>query len=131
MQGFLTSSFEPCHHAWAYCVQFGKGSNKGPTYQAVYNALEQSLESGGQLRGVLFWRWNEDGGSDENTVYTNDSTWKCAATHLTNPCAPFHPMRRRKSKQDILFMNDSTQKCSDIFSNRLPHIVFTGPQVKA
>ena len=104
-------------------MQFGKGSNKGPTYQAVYNALEQSLESGGQLRGVLFWRWNEDGGSDENTVYTNDSTWKCAATQYHQPPALLHPLRRRESKQDILFMNDSTSKCPGIFSIRLPHIV--------
>ena len=57
-------------------AQFGKSGNKAATYQAVFNALEQSLANGGQLRGVLFWRWNEDGGSDMNTVYTNDSTWK-------------------------------------------------------
>ena len=57
-------------------AQFGKSGNKAATYQAVFSALEQSLANGGQLRGALFWRWNEDGGSDMNTVYTNDSTWK-------------------------------------------------------
>ena len=59
-------------------VQFGKSGNKLATYQAVFNALEQSLATGGQLRGALFWRWNEDGGSDMNTVYTGDSTWQYA-----------------------------------------------------
>ncbi|CAL5227630.1 g10635 [Coccomyxa viridis] len=56
--------------------EFGKSGDKTATYQAVFSALEQSLANGGQLRGALFWRWNEDGGSDLNTVYTNDSTWK-------------------------------------------------------
>ena len=57
-------------------VQFGKSGDKQATYQAVFNALEQSLATGGQLHGALFWRWNEDGGSDMNTVYTGDSTWQ-------------------------------------------------------
>ncbi|CAK0752555.1 hypothetical protein CVIRNUC_002155 [Coccomyxa viridis] len=56
--------------------EFGKSGDKQATYQAVFNALEQSLANGGQLRGALFWRWNEDGGSDLNTVYTGDSTWQ-------------------------------------------------------
>ena len=59
-------------------AQFGKSGDKQATYQAVFNALEQSLANGGQLRGALFWRWNEDGGSDLNTVYTGDSTWQYA-----------------------------------------------------
>ena len=59
-------------------MQFGKSGDKQATYQAVFNALEQSLANGGQLRGALFWRWNEDGGSDLNTVYTGDSTWQYA-----------------------------------------------------
>jgi len=67
-------------------LQFGKSGNKQPTYQAVFNALEQSLANGGQLRGALFWRWNEDGGSDLNTVYTNDATWQYAPLHCHLPC---------------------------------------------
>ena len=59
-------------------AQFGKSGDKQATYQAVFSALEQSLANGGQLRGALFWRWNEDGGSDLNTVYTGDSTWQYA-----------------------------------------------------
>ncbi len=66
-------------------AQFGKSGDKTATYQAVFSALEQSLANGGQLRGALFWRWNEDGGSDLNTVYTNDSTWRYAPQALEPP----------------------------------------------
>jgi hypothetical protein len=58
------------------CMQFGKGDGKQEVYQAVLGALNASLASGGPLKGVLFWRWSEDGGSDLNTVYTNDVTYQ-------------------------------------------------------
>lgn len=73
-----TSCFRVPQPSMENAVQFGKSGDKQATYQAVFNALEQSLANGGQLRGALFWRWNEDGGSDLNTVYTGDSTWQYA-----------------------------------------------------
>lgn len=70
-------------------TQFGKSGDKTATYQAVFSALEQSLANGGQLRGALFWRWNEDGGSDLNTVYTNDSTWRYSPATSQNPISTY------------------------------------------
>lgn len=57
-------------------VQFGKGSSKQATYQAVYQALQDSIARGGPLKGVLFWRWDRDGGNDETTVYTGDQIFQ-------------------------------------------------------
>lgn len=45
-------------------------------YTAVYSALQSSLQSNGPLKGVLFWRWSTDGGSDDTTVYTGDDIYQ-------------------------------------------------------
>lgn len=58
-------------------VQFGSNFSKEPVYVAVLTALNSSLASGGSLKGVLFWRWSEDGGSDQTTVKTGDSIFQC------------------------------------------------------
>jgi hypothetical protein len=57
-------------------AQFGKGDDKQETYEPVYSALQDSIAKGGALKGVLFWRWDKDGGSDMNTVYTGDSIFQ-------------------------------------------------------
>ena len=63
-------------------VQFGSNYSKESVYTAVLGAFNTSLASGGSLKGVLFWRWSEDGGSDQTTVETGDSIYQYA--HVCN-----------------------------------------------
>ncbi len=63
-----------------WVVQFGKqkvnGDNQLEWYEAVYSRLLQSVQSGDNFRGAMFWRWAEDGGTDATTVYTGDATFQ-------------------------------------------------------
>jgi mannan endo-1,4-beta-mannosidase len=58
---------------------------RDPYYAAVYESILDSVESGGALRGALFWRWEAyEGGKRESTnrVKSEDSTF-------TEHIAPF------------------------------------------
>eukprot|EP00884_Botryococcus_braunii_P019303 jgi/Botrbrau1/6056/Bobra.0042s0036.1 len=59
--------------------EFGKrkenGDNQVSWYEAVYSAVLNSIENGDNLRGAMFWRWAEDGGTDSTTVYTGDQSF--------------------------------------------------------
>lgn len=69
-------------------LQFGKrkvnGDNQLSWYEAVYSKVLESVQNGDNLRGALFWRWAEDGGTDSTTVYTGDATFQYAPFTLCN-----------------------------------------------
>lgn len=54
------------------------GDNQLSWYEAVYSKVLESVQNGDNLRGALFWRWAEDGGTDSTTVYTGDATFQYA-----------------------------------------------------
>lgn len=60
-------------------MQFGSNDSKESVYTAVLAALNNSLATGSSLKGVLFWRWSEDGGRDQTTVETGDSIYQCVS----------------------------------------------------
>ena len=79
----LVGRCKPLYLCQVCYVQFGSNFSKESVYTAVLAALNSSLAGGGSLKGVLFWRWSEDGGSDQTTVDTGDSIFQCVHNLLT------------------------------------------------
>ena len=63
------------------CPQFGKKAVNGTQdrtalFTETYNELLTSLQTGGSYRGALFWQWNNDQGTGDNTLIMNgDATY--------------------------------------------------------